>query len=391
MAQIIVNGNVITPMKIIDNGIVAFEGGKITYVGEKKGYNISENDTVYDAGGNYVSPGFIDIHTHGAGGYDFMDATVEAFLKASETHMKHGTTSIVPTTITSTIKDLYRTLEIFTEAKNKNMGPELIGLHLEGPYFAEEQRGAQDLKYIKNPERKEYLEVLDSSRDIVRWTIAPEKSGALEMGLELRKRGIIPCIGHTNAIYEDIVKAYEHGYSLMTHFYSAMSTVKRIKGVRFAGAVEAGYLIDEMMVEVIADGMHLPKSLLQLIYKIKGSDKICLVTDSMRAAGMPEGEYVLGNTETGQKVIVEDGVAKLKDRTAFAGSVATADRLIRTMRDIAEVPLVECVKMLTLNPAKVMEISSRKGSLVRGKDADIIIFDNFISIKNVWVMGERKI
>ena len=251
-----------------------------------------------------------------------------------------------------------------------------------------EQRGAQDPTYIKNPQREDYQEILNFSDDIVRWTAAPELPGAMEFGRELSKRGIVCSMGHSNAIYEDVVRAYENGYSMITHFYSSMSMVKRINSFRYSGIVESGYLIDDLFVEVIADGMHLPESLLKLIYKIKGPDKICLVTDSMRAAGCGDGESILGNLVTGQKVIVEDGVAKLKDRSAFAGSVATADRLVRTMVQTAGVPLVDAVKMMTLTPARAMGIDHKKGSLIPGKDGDIVVFDEDIQVKLVVVGGK---
>lgn len=390
MKTVLINGNIITPMRTIHDGVLVFQEEEILYVGNKEGYQITDKDHVIDVDGKYISPGFIDIHTHGAGGHDFMDGTAEAFVEAANTHMEYGSTTLVPTTLTSTMEDLFQTLDLFKEIKKQNKGPHLLGLHLEGPYFSMEQRGAQDPKYIKNPDKAEYEKILDYSQDIVRWTVAPELEGALPMGMELAQRGIIPSIGHSDAVHEDILKAYEHGYGLMTHFYSGMSTVTRNKGERSAGVIESGYLIDEMFVEVIADGMHLPKSLLQLIYKTKGADHICLVTDSMRAAGSAEGEYILGNKDTGQKVIVEDGVARLLDRSGFAGSVATADRLIRTMVNLVEVPLQEAVKMLTLTPARAMKIDTTTGSLVPGKMADIIVFDQDINVSKVWVGGNLK-
>ncbi|MGB9858097.1 MAG: N-acetylglucosamine-6-phosphate deacetylase [Dictyoglomaceae bacterium] len=400
MKILLKNGILLTPFREIKNGGIYIEDGKIVSVFEdaneiEKFENEfkTENNTlkIIDVERNYVSPGFIDIHTHGAGGHDFMDGTVESILEACKTHMKYGTTSIVPTTLTSTLEDLFITLENFKKAKEKNDGPELLGLHLEGPYFSIEQRGAQDPRFIRNPDPKEYMEILNHSKDIIRWTIAPELPGALELGKELRKRGILPSIGHSNATYEEVLKAFEHGFTHITHLYSGMSMVRRINGYRFAGVVESAYLIDDMTVEIIADGKHLPKSLLQLICKIKNSDKICLVTDSMRAAGMPEGEYLLGGLKNGQKVIVEDGVAWLPTKDAFAGSVATVNRLVKTMVEIAEVPLLEAVKMITSTPAKVINIFDRKGSITPEKDADIVVFDKDINIKLVIVRGEIKI
>lgn len=187
------------------------------------------------------------------------------------------------------------------------------------------------------------------------------------------------------------MKAFEHGYNHVTHLYSGMSMIRRINAYRYSGVVESAFLIDEMTVEIIADGKHLPESLLKLIYKIKGSDKICLVTDSMRAAGTTDKESILGSLKSGQKVLIEDGVAKLMDRASFAGSIATADRLVRTMIEIADASLLEAVKMMTYTPAKVMGIERSKGSLAVGKDADIIVFDDKINVSLVMIKGEISI
>jgi N-acetylglucosamine-6-phosphate deacetylase len=391
MRTIIKNGKVITPLRIIDNAGVIIENGVIDQIIEDNSIEVLETDQVIDVKGQYISPGFIDIHTHGAGGHDFMDGTKEAIIEACKVHMKYGTTSIIPTTLTSNMDDLFRTLDYVKECKNRKGIPHIIGIHLEGPYFSLEQKGAQDPKHITDPKKEAYTQIIEYSNDIVRWTIAPELPGALEMARKLVKKGIVCSIGHSNAIYEDVVRAYENGFNLLTHFYSGMSIVKRVNSFRYAGVVESGYLIDDMYVEVIADGMHLPESLLKLIYKSKGADKICLVTDSMRAAGCPEGEYILGNLSTGQKVIVEDGVAKLPDRRAFAGSVATTDRLVRTMVNTAKVPLEEAVKMASLTPARVMRIDQSKGSITPGKDADIIVFNENIQVQLVMINGEVTI
>jgi len=384
---LIFNGKVITPYRIINNGSVLVEDGKIVQIGEGR-LPIFECMAI-DAKGLYVSPGFIDIHTHGGGGHDFMDCTVEAYLGAAREHAKHGTTALVPTTVTSTKESLKETFEIYRKAKAvKNKGAVFLGLHLEGPYFSMEQRGAQDPRYIKNPEKEEYEEILSWSDDVVRWSAAPELDGALEFGRFLKQRNILPSIGHSDAIYEQVLEAFENGYTHITHLYSGMSGVRRINAYRYAGVIESAFIIDEMTVEIIADGAHLPASLLKLIYKIKGADRIALVTDSMRAAGMPEGESILGSLKDGQKVIVEDGVAKLMDRTAFAGSVATADRLVRTMINIAEVPFMDAIRMMTVTPAKIMRIDDKKGSIAVGKDADLILFDEKINIHFTMVGGE---
>ncbi|SEW55118.1 N-acetylglucosamine-6-phosphate deacetylase [Chitinophaga arvensicola] len=383
----IINGRLITPFRVISQGSVLISDGRITAAGE--GTIPDHADTIIDAGGNYVAPGFIDLHIHGGGGHDFMDGTVRAFHGITETHARYGTTAMVPTTLTAEKEHLLHTLDIYKEAVSQpHNGAGFLGMHLEGPYFAMSQRGAQDPRYIRNPDPVEYREILDYSEHISRWSVAPELPGALEMGEYLRTKGILPAIAHTDAIYEEVVKAVECGYTLATHFYSAMSGVTRRNLYRYAGVIESVYLIDEIDAEVIADGVHLPASLLQLIYKIKGPDRIALITDAMRAAGMPPGKSVLGPLNGGLEVIVEDGVAKLPDRTAFAGSVATTDRLVRNMVNLAGVPVATAVRMMSYTPARIMGVADRKGSLVAGKDADIVIFDEDITVQLTMVAGK---
>lgn len=371
----------------MENGSVLISNGIITEISDKK-IN-SKADIIVDAGNNFISPGFIDIHVHGGGGSDFMDGTVEDFLTIAETHLQYGTTALVPTTLTAEKENLLHILDIYRKASRQNVkGAQFLGMHIEGPYFAMSQKGAQDARYIRKPDKKEYSEIIEKAGDVIaRWSAAPELEGALDFGKYLEAHHILPAIAHTDAIYEDVVKAFENGYTLATHFYSAMSGVTRRNAFRYAGVIESVYLMDEIDAEVIADGVHLPAPLLKLIYKIKGSERIALITDAMRAAGTQSHESILGSRENGLKVIVEDGVAKLPDRTSFAGSVATTNRLVRTMIEIANVPLVAAVRMMTLTPARIMKIDKHKGSIAEGKDADIVIFDDEINIKTAMVKG----
>ena len=383
----IYNGTIITPYRIIRGGTLLVDSGVITAVSEQ---NIPfENALEIDAKGNYISPGFIDIHVHGGGGADFMDGTAEAFLTIAELHARFGTTAMLPTTLTSEKEGLLQTLDAYEEANAKNdKGAQFLGMHLEGPYFALNQRGAQDPKYIRDPDPVEYREILDHSSSIRRWSAAPELKGAMEFGRYVTSRGILAAVAHTDAIYEDVVEAFNVGYTLATHLYSAMSGVTRRNAFRYAGVIESAFIIDEMDVEIIADGVHLPAPLLKLVYKIKGADRTALITDAMRAAGMPEGESVLGNLSSGLKVIVEDGVAKLPDRSSFAGSVATADRLVRTMINLAGIPLPEAIRMITSTPARILKVADKKGVLAPGADADIVIFDTNIHVKKTIIRGK---
>ena len=387
---VIINGRLILPDGQIEDGKVIFcQDGKIVSITNLKDYVFSVNDVVVDAEGHYVAPGFIDIHVHGGGGHDFMDGTVEAFLGAARAHAEHGTTSMIPTTLTCPDEELFRSFEVFREACRLNEnGAQMLGMHLEGPYFNHKQAGAQDPLYLKNPTPEHYNEILEKGADVIsRWSAAVELEGADGLGEALKEHGIVASIAHTDAVYDEIVEAHKAGFNLMTHFYSAMSSVTRRHARRYAGAVEAGYMLDDMSVEIIADGIHLPKPLLQFVYKFKGPKKTALCTDAMRGAGMPEGVYNLGSLEKGQPVIVEEGVAKLMDRSAFAGSVATADRLVRTMITLAEVPLADAVMMMTSTPARILGIQDSKDSLAEGLDADIVIFDENINIHKTIISG----
>lgn len=385
MKTVIKNGRVITPEATI-SGYVLVEDGIIKEIGE--GEYAAEADKVINAEGCYVSPGFIDLHTHGAGGADFMDGTVEAFLVAAKMHAAHGATLVYPTTLTSSNEVLFDTFVTYEQAVEQNTeGAAFGGLHLEGPYFNPLQAGAQDPRYLRNPDPADYLEILSRSNNIARVSFSPELEGAPEFAAELSKRGIIASAGHTNATFEQCDEAFKSGSSLITHFFSCVSTIVRKNSYRTAGVLEYGYYQDGMAVEIIADGCHVPESLLKLIVKVKGLDNVVLVTDSMRGAGMPEGPSILGGLADGQACIIEDGVAKLMDRSGFAGSVCTTDRLIRTMTTLAGVTVEQAVKMASYNPARVMGIADRKGSLEVGKDADIVIFNDNVDVAATMVGG----
>ncbi len=387
MTTLIKNARIIKGDDIISDGYLLINDGYIATIGTGKP-PVNSYDNIIDADNNFLSAGFIDIHTHGAGGADLMDGTLDAYLTVARTHAKFGTTAFLPTTLTCPDEELFNTFETYKEAAKLNTdGARMRGFHLEGPYFAYNQRGAQDPANLKNPTPQHYNSIFNATNDIKRWSVAPELPGALEFGHELKKRGIIASVAHTEAITDQVIAAHEAGYSLMTHLYSAMSGVTRRNAFRYGGAVEAAFLLDDMDVEIIADGIHLPKELLQLIVKIKGPDHIALITDSMRAAGMPEGEYRLGSLTEGQTVIVEDGVAKLMDRSAFAGSVATADRLVRTMINLAGVKLTDAIKMITSTPARILGMENEIGHIKTGYRADIVIFDDNIKVKQTLIGG----
>ncbi|PKM61751.1 MAG: N-acetylglucosamine-6-phosphate deacetylase [Firmicutes bacterium HGW-Firmicutes-21] len=392
-----IKGNVVTPMRVIRDGEVCYQTdgsfSRITYVGTQK---MDDGDyIVYDCSGSFVAPGFIDIHVHGGGGHDFMDGTVDAFLGAARLHAMHGTATLLPTTLSCPDEELFEVFAVFDKAKNaENDGAYLAGLHLEGPYFSAEQKGAQDESYLKLATTEHYNRIIQSGGDrILRWTAAPELEGGMELGSELKKRGILASIGHSDALYEQAIEAYENGYTLLTHFYSGMSGLVRRDGLRYPGLIESGYMLEDFDVEIIADGCHLPASLLKHVYRMKGAGRVALVTDAMRGAGQTEGETILGSLRNGVTVYIEDGVAKLSDRKAFGGSIATADRLVRNMINLASVDICDAVRMITMTPARMVGLKT-KGVLAAGFDADFTVFgDNVeidMTVSNGRIIYKRK-
>ena len=366
------------------DGYVYWENGTI--------YSVTSEqlpcDTLYDFTGKYVSPGLIDLHTHGAGGYSFSSSSPQEVIRACNLHLALGTTSILPTVMASPFAVMRQsTADIVAAKQSGEVLGNLIGANLEGPYLSAAQCGAQCPDYITPPIAAEYEALVEELGDgIARWCYAPEQDPDGTFARYLSKHGILPSAGHTNAKYEDIKTAIENGMSLITHLYSCTSTVTRDHGFRSLGVIESAFLRDELFVEIIADGRHLPPELIQMIVKIKGVERVALVTDSLHIAGTDQTH---GRFRGGNEFLVEDGVCKLCDRSAFAGSIATADMLLRVMCDACGFPLPTAVRMMSEVPAKILGLS--KGGIKEGLDADIIVFDDQIAVSDVFVGGEKKI
>ncbi len=382
----------VSPEGIRENTEVEAEEGRIVRVGD---FAPAEGKDYIDGKNLYLSAGFIDLHLHGGGGADFMDGTAEAFKSAARAHMQHGTTSMAPTTLTGSLEELCNVFDVLREVKASPEAeelPELLGIHMEGPYVAPSQAGAQDPAYIRNPEDGSYMQLAEAAAgSILIWTVAPELPGAAQICEDLKSEGIVFSLGHTAATYKDAKAAVDSGYTMATHLFSSMSTITRENGFRRLGVIETSLLMDEVICEVIADGMHLPPELLQFIYKIKGPKRICLITDSMRGAGMPEGIYKLGSLKNGQDVLVGPDIARMPDGISFAGSIATTDRLVRVMTKQAGIPLPEVIGMITENPAKAVSVDDRKGRVAPGFDADLVLFDDDINIHSVFVKGHKTV
>lgn len=387
MKTVLTGGHVITAYRILEDHGLVVEDGKIIDI--FSGAYTGTADQVIDVKGCYISPGFIDLHTHGGGGHDFMDGTVEAVIEAAKTHMRHGTTALTPTTTTGPFSEICKALEGYMQAKKVIQdGPHLLGIHLEGPYVSPARNGAQDKAHLRAIDLKEIEQLLDLCPDIVRFSMAPEEPCGMEAGRLLRDRGVMASIGHSDAMYEDVLAACENGYNLVTHYYSGNSTLTRRTHRRELGIIETAYMLDELHVELICDGIHLPPELLRLILKQKPWGQIILTTDSMRGVDMPEGSQVkLGSKENGQDCIVEGGVAMMWHGRSYGGSICTADRCIRTLVQQVNVPLADAVRMMSLNPARLMGYD-RKGSIAVGMDADLCIFDDHIHVEAVMVGGK---
>lgn len=375
------NARLILPEGIEEKKYLYFADGSITAVTAEE----LPFDEEIDAAGLYAAPGFIDLHVHGGGGADFTEDDEEDILHAIDHHAYHGTTTIYPSTVAASCDTLRGALRRLRNAIGSGRAlANVPGVHLEGPYFSPAQCGAQNTDFITPPVPQDYESLLQEYGDVIkRWSFAPELPGSREFLQAVHAKGVVTSMGHTNAKYEDVLMAVEEGCTLITHFYSCISTITREKGYRKLGVMECGYLMDELDVEAIADGCHIPAELFRLLYKIKGREHICLVTDALRCCGN-EGER---SSTGGVACIIKNGVAVLPDESAFAGSIATTDRLVRFCVEKVGIPLTEAVQMATANPARVMGLAA-KGKLAAGCDADLVLFDEDINVKRVVVMGK---
>lgn len=378
MFKQIINGRILTPQGWLEGGSVIVEDGKIAEVSNNS--FVIEGAEVIDAKGCDIVPGGIEMHVHGGGGRDFMEGDEEAFRVAIDAHMQYGTTSIFPTLSSSTVPMIEKACETCTKLMAEPDSP-VLGLHLEGPYFNPKQAGAQIPEWIKAPVKEEYEYLLEKWPCLKRWDEAPELEGSHEFIKCCCKHGVLPSIGHTRAKYDEVAAANELGMTHATHFYNAMPVVYKNREFKETGTVESIFALENMTVEMIADGIHVPPVMLRMIYQIKGVERTALITDALACAASKD------DTAFDPRVVLEDGVCKLADRSALAGSIATMDRLVRTCVQQAGIPMEDACRMISETPAKIMGVYDRKGSLEKGKDADIIFFDKAQELTFVMQMG----
>ena len=373
----IINGKIFTPQGWLDEGSVLMRDNKILEVTNCDLALIGAN--LIDAKGMYIVPGFVCMHAHGGGGHDFTECTEEAFRTAVKAHQRHGATSIFPTLSSSPFSEIRKAVSICEKLMKEEDSP-VLGLHVEGPYLNPKMAGGQFSGKVKNPDKEEYTSLLDETNCIKRWDSSPELPGALEFAGYLRSKGIVAAISHTEAEYDGIKAAYEAGYTHAAHFYNAMPGFHKRREYKYEGTVESVYLTDGMTIELIADGIHLPSTILRLAYKLKVVSHTCLVTDALAYAAA-EGVEI-----TDPNVIIEDGVCKMADRSSLAGSIATMDVLVRTMVK-AGIPLGDAINMVSETPARIMGVDDRKGTLQKDKDADLLVLDRDLNIRAAWAMG----
>lgn len=378
---LIKNANVVLPDEVKLTSVL-IEDGIISAIGYQ-----GKADREIDAKGNYLLAGFIDIHVHGGGGADFMDATPEAFETAVKSHLEHGTTTLLPTAMTANESDLNDFLNAFNEFKTKSEYSALTpGVHLEGPYFSganAKSSGAQPSGLLRLPDEAEMerlLKVADGG--IIRWDAAPELAGSDMFAKKCIENGIVCSIAHSAATSEEAQKGIDNGFSHVTHFYNAVTTYRKEGQKVLAGVVEAAYLNDNVTIELICDGRHIPRDILRLALKIKGADKVSAITDGMRIAGTDMQSGKLGSLKNGTDVIVDDTVAKLPDMSSYAGSIATMDRCLRVLCKDYGIDILTASKMLSLAPAKHIK-AKNIGEIKVGYNADLVIVNNALEIINV--------
>ncbi|MBS7131723.1 N-acetylglucosamine-6-phosphate deacetylase [Clostridium sp.] len=374
--MLIKNCNIIYLDKI-EKGSVLVENGKIKEINPS---NVNDTEVI-DAEGLYLSPGFIDVHIHGAGGCDTMDGTVESINTIAKTIVQHGTTSFTPTTMTVAAEDIRKSMEVIKKLKEEGTeGANVLGAHLEGPFISPKAIGAQNPNFLLAPSVENYNKIVGDYGDaVVSITMAPEVEGAKELIKYLSDNGVTVSMGHTKATYDEAIEGIKCGACHSTHLYNAMTPFTH----REPGVVGATFDTD-ITTETISDGIHISYPALRTAYKQKGTDKVLLVSDAMEACGMPDGQYSLG----GQDVIVKNGAARLLDGT-LAGSVLTLDKAVKNIYNNSNYPLNEVVRMATYNGAKHCHVEDHKGLIKEGYDADLILFNEDIEIQKVFVNGKE--
>ncbi|MFE6333290.1 N-acetylglucosamine-6-phosphate deacetylase [Streptomyces sp. NPDC057798] len=374
---VLMGAHVALPTGVIDNGQVVIEGDRIAATAQ-------ENAQVIDVTGHYLVPGFVDIHNHGGGGASFTSGTVEDVLQGIDTHRRHGTTTLVASTVTGDMDFLAQRAGFLSELAEQG---DIAGIHFEGPFISPCRKGAHSEELLRDPDPAEVRKLIDAARGWARMvTLATELPGGIDSVRLLAEHGVIAAIGHTDATYEQTVEAIDAGATVATHLFNAMPAL----GHRAPGPIAALLEDDRITVELINDGTHLHPASLQLAFHHAGADRVAFITDAMDAAGFGDGRYMLGPLE----VEVADGVARLVEGGSIAGSTLTLDRAFKRAVTVDRLSVEDAVKALSANPARLLGMSDTIGSLEPGKYADLVILDAAYEVKGVmrrghWVVDPR--
>lgn len=389
--QIFHNGHLITDSGVVREGMVLVRNGRIDYAGAFDHKRMPPVAEYIDANGLYISPGFVDIHVHGGAGSDFMDATLPDAETIFRYHAAHGTTALCPTTATAPVDEILAALDAVAEYRaSGEVSGRALGAHVEGPYLSMSKRGCHLPEHLRNPEPDEWMRILERG-PIASMTLAPELPGARSLVEALHKRGANASAGHSEALYHEIEESITWGVNHVTHLYCAMTDAmnNRWRGTanpRVAGLVEAVYLDDRLSSEIITDGKHLSREMLRLAFRNKGHEKLAIITDAMRGAGMPDGDYTFGPRH-GMLAHVRDREARIPDGTALASSVFPMNEMVRVFRDMTGCAIWQAVRMASLTPAEIAGADDKIGSLAPGKWADVILFDDEINIRDTYLAG----
>lgn len=377
-------GTIVLPDRILPYGRILCDGGMII--------QIEETEPEANAPRRYLLPGLIDIHNHGAMGHDYMEASDEAFDRIADHLTAHGITTAQCTTVSAPVEQILDLIAFYRKraaaAQHDHSRCRFSGIHIEGPYIAPEARGAHPLEVLLTPEDG-YDWVLENADVIREITVAPELPGMAQMIRDLRKKGIVVSGGHDHSEPEDVEQAVAGGMTHCTHIYCAMSTLHKTNGHRRCGLTEFAMTSDAITAEIIADNHHIPPLLAKMVYKAKGAGGVCLVSDAIAPSGLPESSelYRLGTGDSCTKVFVEGGVAMVEDRSCYAGSVQSLDRMIRNLVQDAGIPLVDAVRMASLTPAQVLGIDQTCGSIALGKRADFCVMDRNLNVTETIIAG----
>lgn len=384
-------GNLVLPDRILADAVLVCRQGKIASLSQREP---PRDAIVIDLEGGYLAPGYIDIHVHGGGGADFMDGTREAIQTACSAHLRHGTTTIFPTTTTASPRQIRSMLSACAEFQAAAIGPNFGGVHLYGPFFADDKVGCHSRSGRRNPTAGEYDGYFDTGLIRVA-TCAAELPGALPFYERARECGCLVTCGHSNASWSEMQAAFQAGMRHVDHFWCAMSSVASLRA-RFGVPMQASMnefvlLQHEMSTEVIADGCHLSPELLEFAFRMKGPTRLCLVTDCNRALDLPPGEYEFGDRQDGNLFRSDGQVGWALEGESLASSVVGMDRMVRVMKNSTTATLPEVVRMASLTPAERVGIAQETGSIEVGKRADLLVLDKQLDVRKVFVRGRQLV